>query len=154
MNKSLMKQALMDDGFVSYFERTGGIRILCNPLMTRDEMIERYIATDTEWLAMPHRFLPKQLQVHTRDLEAKVKELLQTMTPAEILMMGKPMPDEDIQAQLKIRQYQRDKLWRYYVTYLHNLPPQHPAASKLHKRYPRPWHDNGLPHRQSQRLAA
>lgn len=154
MNKSMMKQALMDDGFVRYFERTSGIQIL-SPLMTRDQVIERYTATDVEWLAMTHRFMPKPLQVHGREaFEAKMEELLQTMSPAEILMMGEPQPEEQVRAQLKVRNYQNEKLWRYYVAYLHNLPPQHPDAAKLHKRYPRPWHDTGLLHRQNQGLAA
>ncbi len=105
-------QALTDRDFCSYFVRTGGgfHPVDHHPLLTSEALIHRYCMAESEWLCFEHRYWPD---------EDKGEEI------------GGIMSDADVRAQLKIREIQKAKLWRFYVAYIHGFAPMHTEVDKL-----------------------
>lgn len=119
--KELIRQALNDRDFCAYFARTGGgfHPVDHHPLLSRDELIHRYCMSESEWLEFEHRYWPD---------EDKGEEI------------GGLMSDGDVRAQLKIKEIQKAKLWRFYVAFLNGLAPMNTSVDKLLSgEYKRPW---------------
>lgn len=148
MDRSFFKAALYDDEFEAYYRRTGGGGGFgsASPLYTKEDVINDYMTESLdEWLTLDHRYInsisgsiPAGPDWREKTTEA-INEALKTMTREEIIQTGRPMETEQQVKIFNLNQEIIEKVWRYYVTYRHGLPPQHPKAAKLHEEFSSVW---------------
>lgn len=130
MDYLLMRNAILNEDFCKYFVRFGGgCSLNSHPLMSHVELADRFSMDDDKFRSLPHRLWPK-----TSSGDLLEEQALSVMSYAEIQEIresSRLASSDDLESLMNARGVHKEKVWRFYVGFIHGLPPYHASVNRL-----------------------